>query len=142
MSVNQRVLEGNWNKIQGKLRDRWGELSVDDLESTHGDVEELIGTIEWKTGNTREAVEQYLEELTNSSSSMVAHAAETVRECGHSAQEALHGVTKQACETVKSGYAMSEQAVRNRPVESLAVCFGAGLITGVVVGLTLRLRWR
>lgn len=140
MAVNQQTLEGNWNEIKGKLRERWGHLSGDELESAHGDVDQLVGTIQQKTGEARSSVEQYLEELTNNGSSVVAKAAETVREYAHTAQESVQDAAKQAADAVKTGYEKTEQAVQKRPLESLGVSFGAGLITGVVVGLMLRSR--
>lgn len=140
MSVNQQTLKGNWNEIKGKLRDRWGQLSGEELESVHGNIEQLVGTIQRKTGEGRESVERYLEELTNNGATIVSQAAETVRGYAHSAQDAVQDAAQHASETVKSGYAMTESVVQKRPVESLAVCFGAGLITGVVVGVMLRSR--
>jgi uncharacterized protein YjbJ (UPF0337 family) len=140
MTVNQQTLAGSWNEIKGKLHKRWGQLSDDELESAHGDLEQLVGTIQRRTGEAREAVEQYLEELTNNGASMAAKAAEVVRDYAHSAQQSVQDAAKQATESAKAGYRATEQAVQRRPVESLAVCFGAGVITGVVVGLLVRSR--
>lgn len=140
MTVNEQVLEGNWNEIKGELRQRWGQLSDDQLELAHGSVEQLVGTIQRQTGETREAVERYLEELTDRSASSVAHAAEVVRNYTHATQETLHNAAEQTSEAFNAGYRKAEQTVQKRPVESLAACFGAGLITGVVVSLMMRSR--
>jgi ElaB/YqjD/DUF883 family membrane-anchored ribosome-binding protein len=85
-------------------------------------------------------VEEYLQELTDSGASFASKAADTVREYAHGAQKTVQDAAKSATDTVKAGYAFAEETVQKRPVESLAVCFGAGLITGVVVGLMLRSR--
>lgn len=138
--VNQQVLEGNWNEIKGKLRDRWGQLAGDELESAHGSIEQLVGTIQRQTGEARESVEQYLEQLTDSGASMVSQAAATARNYAHTAQEAVHDAARQASQAIHSGYERTERTVQKHPLESLAVCFGTGLITGVVVGLMLRSR--
>ena len=140
MTVNQQTLKGNWNEIKGKLRARWGEISGDQLESAHGNVDQLVGTIQRETGEKRGVIEQYLEELTADGASAAAQAAETVREYAQNAQESVQCTAKQASEAVRSGYEQAERTVQTRPVESLAVSFGAGLITGVVVGLMFRSR--
>lgn len=140
MSVNQQVLQGNWNEIKGKLRERWGRLSNDQLESAHGNLDQLVGTIQKQTGEARESVEGYLEELTNHGASAISKAAESIREYTESAQESVQQAGKQAAEAIHSGYERTEQAIKKRPVESLAACFCTGLITGVVVGLILRSR--
>ena len=140
MAVNQQTLEGNWNEIKGKLRTRWGDLSGDELESAHGNVEQLMSTIQRRTGEAREAVERYLEELTTDGASMAAKAADTARQYAQAAQESVQDAARQAAESAKAGYRRTEQTVRERPVESLAFSFGAGLISGVVVALMLRSR--
>jgi ElaB/YqjD/DUF883 family membrane-anchored ribosome-binding protein len=47
---------------------------------------------------------------------------------------------KQAADQVRAGYDEAERFVRDRPGESLLVCFGVGVITGVVIALSLRSR--
>ena len=54
--------------------------------------------------------------------------------------DAFQETSHRAAASVREGYAEVEHMVRQRPIESLAVCFGAGVITGVVVSLLLR--WR
>jgi len=126
-----------------------GQLTEDDLSKVDGNIQQLVGLIQRKTGETREKVESYLDELTNGSS--VGNAVKAVKETTGKAVESAKAYAAQASETVqetaghaaeqlRAGYAEAEQLVRRRPVESLAVCFGAGLITGVVVGLVLRSR--
>ena len=140
MTVNQQTLEGNWNEIKGKLRERWGQLSGNELDSAQGNVEQLVGTIQRKTGEARESVERYLEELAGDGASMLGRAAETVRNYAAGATGSAQDIAQQTAEAVRAGYNKTEEVVRRRPVESLAVCFGVGLITGVVVGLLVRSR--
>ena len=58
--MNQQILVGNWNEIKGKLREKWGQLTDDDFQQIRGDAEQLIGVIQRKTGEAREAIEEYL----------------------------------------------------------------------------------
>jgi uncharacterized protein YjbJ (UPF0337 family) len=149
--VNQQVLESRWSEIQGKLCDHWGQLNKDELRQFDGTVQQLVGLIQRKTGEAREKIERFLEELTNGTASAASDTARSVREYAGRAAENLgqyagsaaskaQEAARQAATQVRAGYEETERLVRRRPVESLAVCFGAGLITGVVVGLVLRSR--
>ena len=81
--INQQVLQGNWNEIKGKLRNKWGQLSNDDVKSFDGNVDQLLGLIQKKTGEGRESVESFLNEVTTKGGAAVTQAAETVSEYAH-----------------------------------------------------------
>ena len=120
--TNQQTLEGNWNQIKGKLRDKWGQLTDDDLPQIRGDAEQIIGAIQRKTGEGREAIEQYLQEIS------------------HNAASTARGYARHAADQIHAGCDKAERVVRDRPGESMLVCFGAGLIVGVAIALSLRSR--
>ena len=134
--TNQQILEGNWNEIKGMLHQKWGQLTDSDLPQIHGEMDQLIGIIQRKTGEGRQAIATYLQEISGSTSS----AAETVRDYAQHAAETVQHTAKQAADQVHAGYNEAERFVRDRPGESLLVCFGAGLIAGVVIALSLRSR--
>ena len=138
--TNQQILDGAWNEIKGKLRQKWGQLTDDDLPQIRGDVDQIIGIIQRKTGESREAIERYLQEVSVSAAAAIGTAAETVRDYAPRASETVEHTAKQAADQVRAGYDEAERFVRNRPGESLLVCFGVGLITGVVIALSLRSR--
>jgi len=151
MTVNQQTLEGNWNEIKGKLHERWGQLTQDDLQRARGDVDQLVGLIQRKTGEARERVEQFLSELTSNGAGGVGKVAETIRGYASSAADSMRGYAStaassaedaraRAADVVRGGFVQTERMIQERPVESLAVGFGAGLITGVIIGLVLRAR--
>ena len=51
--INQQILEGNWNEIKGKLRQKWGQLTDDDFPQMCGEADQIIGIIQRKTGEAR-----------------------------------------------------------------------------------------
>lgn len=51
--INQQILEGNWNEIKGKLRQKWGQLTDDDFPQICGEADQIIGIIQRKTGEAR-----------------------------------------------------------------------------------------
>lgn len=138
--VNAQTLQGNWNEVKGKLRSKWGQLTNDELGQFNGNIEQLVGTIQRKTGEARTSIEHYLEELTSNGSSAVAKATETVREYATHAAESMQETTKHAADSMRKGYEEAEQMIKQRPGESAAVCFGVGIVVGLLVGLTMRSR--
>ena len=127
--VNQQTLQGNWNEIKGKLRSKWGQLTNDDLQQAHGNVDQLIGLIQRKTGEARNSVEKFLEDATAGGAGAFSQAADTFRR-GYD----------QAADSVREGYEQAEDFIKERPAESAAVCFGVGMLVGVILGLALRSR--
>jgi uncharacterized protein YjbJ (UPF0337 family) len=55
-------VKGDWNITKGKLKQKWAKLTDDDLQYAEGKQEELVGRIQKRTGETREAVEKALKE--------------------------------------------------------------------------------
>ena len=47
----------DWNITKGKLKQKWANLTDDDLQFLDGKQDELVGRIQKRTGETRESVE-------------------------------------------------------------------------------------
>ena len=56
--MNRLQFKGDWNIAKGKLKQRWGSLTDDDLRFVEGEGDELIGRIQKRTGETREIIEK------------------------------------------------------------------------------------
>lgn len=140
MALNQQTLEGNWNEIKGKIHEKWGQLTQDDLQKARGNVDQLVGVIQRKTGEARERVEQFLSDLASDGAGTVSKVAETVRGYASQAVGSVDDVASKAGDYVRGGYVQTERMIQQRPMESLVVGFGAGIIAGVIIGLTLRSR--
>ena len=95
--INQQILEGNWNEIKGKLRQKWGQLTDNDFPQIRGEVDQIIGIIQRKTGEAREAIERYLQEVSGSAASAVGTAAETVCDYAQHASETVQHTAKRSC---------------------------------------------
>jgi uncharacterized protein YjbJ (UPF0337 family) len=61
--MNQETLKGNWNTIKGKLKQNYGQLTEDDLIYVEGKEDELVGRIQRRTGETKEAIKDYIDSL-------------------------------------------------------------------------------
>lgn len=138
--VNQEVLEGSWNEVKGKLQSKWGQLTNDDLQHFHGTVDQLIGLVQRKTGETRDAISDFLDEAAADGSSVVGHVTEEVRRYAHDAADLVHDQSQRAADSMRHGYDEVESMVRQRPGESVIVGFGAGVLVGLLMGLVMHRR--
>ena len=59
-------IKGDSNMTKGKLKQKWATLTDDDLQYAEGKQEELVGRIQKRTGETREAVEKAIHESCSS----------------------------------------------------------------------------
>ncbi len=55
-------IKGDWNIIKGNLKQKWAKLTDDDLQLIDGKQDELLGRIQKRTGESREAVEKAIKE--------------------------------------------------------------------------------
>ena len=55
-------IKGDWNITKGKLKQKWAKLTDNDLQWTDGKQDELIGRIQKRTGESREAEEKVIKE--------------------------------------------------------------------------------
>jgi uncharacterized protein YjbJ (UPF0337 family) len=59
--MNKLQFKGSWNEIKGKLKQKYAQLTDDDLTYTEGKDEELVGKLQKKLGKSVEEVRQMLE---------------------------------------------------------------------------------
>ena len=50
MSETQDKLFGRWHELKGRVRQRWGKLTGDDLDRLNGKTEELVGLLQQRYG--------------------------------------------------------------------------------------------
>lgn len=56
-------IKGNWNEVKGKAKQKWANLTDDDLLYEEGKEDELYGRIQKKTGKTKEEVKKWIDSL-------------------------------------------------------------------------------
>jgi uncharacterized protein YjbJ (UPF0337 family) len=64
--MNKLEIKGDWNIVKGKLKQKWAKLTDDDLQFADGQHDELLGRIQKRTGETREAIETAVKEACSS----------------------------------------------------------------------------
>lgn len=64
--MNQDRIQGRWKQIKGKIRERWGRLTDDDLDVIAGRRDQLLGRIQQRHGLAREEAERQVGEMASS----------------------------------------------------------------------------
>lgn len=56
--MNADILRGKWNQIKGKVKQKWGKLTDDDLDKVEGSRDELVGFIQERYRKSKDAAEK------------------------------------------------------------------------------------
>ncbi len=59
--MNSTILKGKWNELKGKLKQKYGELTDDDMMYVEGKENELWGRIQQRIGKTKEEIMKEME---------------------------------------------------------------------------------
>ena len=51
--MNRDVLEGKWMQLRGAVREKWGDLTDDDLDKIAGKRDKLAGVLQERYGLTK-----------------------------------------------------------------------------------------
>lgn len=60
--MNWNIIEGKWKETIGSAREKWGDLTDDELTEVAGKKEKLEGLIQQKYGLTQEAASKQIDE--------------------------------------------------------------------------------
>jgi uncharacterized protein YjbJ (UPF0337 family) len=61
--MNSTVIKGNWNKLKGKLKQKYGDLTDDDLMFSEGKEDEMLGRLQKKLGKSKDEVRRLIADL-------------------------------------------------------------------------------
>lgn len=59
--MNDLKVKGNWNEIKGKMKQKYGDLTDDDLTYVEGKEDELLGRLQKKTGKAKDDLKREIE---------------------------------------------------------------------------------
>ncbi len=52
--MNSTTMAGNWKELKGKIKEKWGKLTDDDLKVIEGKQDQLSGILEQRYGYAKE----------------------------------------------------------------------------------------
>lgn len=61
--MNTTELKGNWNEQKGKLKQKFAELTDNDLMFAEGKKDEMLGRLQIKLGKTKEELHKLIAAL-------------------------------------------------------------------------------
>lgn len=64
--MNRNILEGNWKQIRGTIREKWGELTDDELDQIAGKRDKLAGVLQERYGYTQMEAERQIDDFLDS----------------------------------------------------------------------------
>jgi uncharacterized protein YjbJ (UPF0337 family) len=135
--ISKERLQGNWNSVVGAVKEKFGQITGDDLTRVEGNAEQLVALIQRKTGQTREQVEQFIDSCSTSTESAINRISEKASEYAGIAGEAVRDNYDRISEEAQRGYDYTVKTVSRRPLESVAIALGVGLLAGLTVGISM-----
>ncbi|MDD4309762.1 MAG: CsbD family protein [Candidatus Cloacimonetes bacterium] len=61
--MEKLTIKGNWNEIAGKLKQKYADLTDDDLLFAEGKEEELLGRLQKKLGKSKDTIRDLISKI-------------------------------------------------------------------------------
>ena len=61
--MTDQEMRGNWNQIKGRLKQKYAQLTDDDLQFAEGKEEEMWGRLQEKTGKSKREIREEIERM-------------------------------------------------------------------------------
>ncbi|SMO51331.1 CsbD family protein [Paracoccus laeviglucosivorans] len=61
--MNWDIIEGKWNQVKGSVKEKWGDLTDDELTEMGGRRDRLEGKLQEKYGWTKEEAERQVDDF-------------------------------------------------------------------------------
>lgn len=61
--MNENVLEGKWLQLRGSIREKWGEITDDELDQIAGKRDKFAGVLQEKYGYTQIEAERQIDDF-------------------------------------------------------------------------------
>ena len=63
IAMTKLQFKGNWNEVKGKLKQKYAQLTDNDLAFAEGKDDELLGRLQQKLGKSKEDLRREIESL-------------------------------------------------------------------------------
>ena len=63
--MNADTIKGQWKQLKGKAKQRWGELTDDELDIVEGHRDQLVGRVQERYGKARDEAERDVDDFFN-----------------------------------------------------------------------------
>ncbi len=124
--ASEQKMKGGWNQVSGAIKEKYGEFTDDELGQAQGNLQQLVGLIQRRTGQAWEQVEAFVQEAYENAGMQVNRLSQSTSQYLHSTGDA-----------VQRGYEQTTDAISKHPAESVVAALVVGLIGGVMIGISI-----
>jgi uncharacterized protein YjbJ (UPF0337 family) len=129
-------VEGNWKQMKGRVKERWGKLTDDDLTAIAGRRDQLEGMIQERYGYARERARREIEDWYRSMESSLTEQIESLRSGIQSLSSTIERIAKEQIPHSRvratDAFNEAEDAVKRNPISALAIALGLGFLIGML----------
>ncbi|MFP4276452.1 MAG: CsbD family protein [Wenzhouxiangella sp.] len=61
--MNKDQAHAQWDQLSAKVKQKWGDITDDEIKQAEGNIDELIARIREKYGDSKEAVAEKINQL-------------------------------------------------------------------------------
>jgi len=153
--MNTFTFDGSWNRIKGKLKQKYAQFTDEDLAFVEGKAGELLGRLQAKLGLTEDAVVAMLDEMKESAVNFTdgvrekagevvggvkAKVSEATAWVGDVADDVKTKVTHVATDAYKHArqgartlQGKAEDFVTGEPIKALLTALAVGFVAGILI---------
>lgn len=140
--ISREQLMGNWNGVVGSIKEKFGEFTKEELSKVEGNFEQLVGLIQRKTGKSQEQIASFVSECCESAGTTFNQVANRASQYADVAGDIIRDNYDRVATETKKGIEYTAKSVGRRPIESLAIAVGTGILAGIIVGMSITSRRR
>ena len=140
--ITREQLMGNWNSVVGSITEKFGEFTKDELARVEGNFEQLVGLVQRKTGQSQQQISSFISECCESAGTTYNQVANRASHYADTAGEIIRDNYDRVATEAKKGMDYTAQNIGRRPLESLAIAVGSGILAGLVLGISMTSRKR
>ena len=135
--VTREEIQGTWNQLAGAVKSKYAQVTGDDLAGVNGNIQQLAGVIQKKTGKAKEEIDQFLRSITDTTATTVGRMSEAASDMATKATETLREGYDYARDVSRDGLKAATETVQHRPGESMLLAMGVGVVVGLIIGTSI-----
>lgn len=128
-------VEGNWKQMKGRVKERWGKLTENDLTVIAGRRDQLEGMIQERYGYAKERARKEIDEWYHAMETDLAEQIETLRSGIQSLASTVERIAEEqlphARSKAREAFNEAEDVLKRNPLAVVAIVLGLGFLIGV-----------
>ena len=137
MMTTKEEVQGAWNQLAGAVKSKYSQITGDDLAGLNGNIQQLAGLIQKKTGKAREEIDEFIHSVSSGAATTVGRISEAASDMATKASETLREGYDYARDASRDGIKAATETVQHRPGESLLLAMGIGVVAGLIIGTSM-----